>query len=698
MNKIIAALAGNPNSGKTSIFNMLTGARQHVANYPGVTVEKKRGLCRHGEYEITVVDLPGTYSLTAYSTEELVARNFIIEDRPDVVVDVIDASNIERNLYLATQLIEMNAPLVLAFNMSDVAEQKGLRFDIEQLSTLLGAPIVQTVGSKAKGKAELLDAVGRTATQKKERHPFMVHYGDEIEEELEKIERILNEKEPAPAQKYGPRWLALKLIEQDTELAEKVRSSEVVGAVKASIEHLRRIFKEEPEIIIADRRYGFISGACQETIRSTVESRHSASDMIDAVVINRILGLPIFLILMYVVFFLTFKIGTYPMGWLELLFGWAGGAIGGFWPAGSESWIRSLLVDGVIGGVGGVIVFLPNILLLFCAISLLEDSGYMARAAFIMDRIMHKIGLHGKSFIPMLIGFGCSVPAIMATRILENRRSRLTTIMVIPLFSCGARLTIYMLIIPAFFADRVLLNGGIFTIRTQALMLWLIYLIGIVLAVICAKVLRLTLFKGETMPFVMELPPYRMPTLKSILIHIWQRGWMYLRKAGTIILGISVLLWIAMSYPKAPAESLAGLPGQQARQAQLRYSVVGRLGQVIEPALRPIGFDWKIGTALIGAMAAKEVFVSQLGIVYAVEGGDEGSQGLRKQLQADYTSLTGFCIMLFCLIASPCVATVAMTRQETNSWGWAIFQYLALTGLAYVITLIVFQVGSVISE
>ena len=696
MNKIVAALAGNPNSGKTSIFNMLTGARQHVANYPGVTVEKKQGLCRHGEYEITVVDLPGTYSLTAYSTEELVARNFIIEDRPDVVVDVIDASNIERNLYLATQLIEMNAPLVLAFNMSDIAEQRGLRFDIEQLSTLLGSPIVQTVGSRAKGKAELLDAVVRTATQKKERHPLMVHYGDEIEEELEKIQRVLNEKEPAPAQKYGPRWLGLKLIEQDTDLAEKVRSSEVVGALKASIEHLRRIFKEEPEIIIADRRYGFISGACQETIKSTVESRHSASDMIDAVVINRILGLPIFLILMYVVFFLTFKIGKYPMGWLELLFGWAGGAIAGFWPAGSESWVRSLLVDGVIGGVGGVIVFLPNILLLFCAIALLEDSGYMARAAFIMDRIMHKIGLHGKSFIPMLIGFGCSVPAIMATRILENRRNRLTTIMVIPLFSCGARLTIYMLIIPAFFSDSVLVNAGIFTIRTQSLMLWLIYLIGIVLAVICAKVLRLTLFRGETTPFVMELPPYRMPTLKSILIHIWQRGWMYLRKAGTIILGISVILWVAMSYPKAPAASLAGLDRQRARQAQLKYSAVGRVGQAIEPVLKPIGFDWKIGTALIGATAAKEVFVSQLGIVYAVQSGDEGSQGLREQLQADYTPLTGFCIMLFCLIASPCVATVAMTRQETNSWGWALFQYLALTVLAYLITFIVFQIGSLI--
>ncbi|MBN2270521.1 MAG: ferrous iron transport protein B [Sedimentisphaerales bacterium] len=696
MKKIVVALAGNPNSGKSSIFNMLTGAHQHVGNYPGVTVEKKEGLCRHGDYEITFVDLPGTYSLSAYSTEELVARNFIIDQRPDVVVDIIDSSNIERNLYLATQLIELNVPLVLAFNMSDIAEQRGLSFDIEQLSKLLQAPIVHTIGNKAKGKTELLEAIRRIVEQRRQRHPHIVHYGEEIEEEIERIEPLIAEHEPELAEKYGTRWLALKMIEQDSDVVEKVHSRDVRHAAEVSAEHLKKIFGDEPEIVIADRRYGFISGACQETIKSTVESRHSASDMIDAIVTNRILGLPIFLLLMYIVFFLTFRIGKYPMGWLETLFGWAGATITGFWPAGSESAIKSLLVDGVIGGVGGVIVFLPNILLLFAAIALLEDSGYMARAAFIMDRIMHKIGLHGKSFIPMLIGFGCSVPAIMATRILENRRSRFTTIMVIPLFSCGARLTIYMLIIPAFFADNVLLRAGIFTIRTQALMLWLIYLIGIVLAVVCAKVLRLTLFRGETTPFVMELPPYRMPTGKSICIHMWQRGWMYLRKAGTIILGISLILWLAMSFPKPPAESLRDLDAGQSRQAALKYSVVGRVGSAMEPAIKPLGFDWKIGTALLGAMAAKEVFVSQLGIVYAVEDMEKGSHSLRRQLQADYSALQGFCIMLFCLISAPCVATIAMTRQETNSWPWAIFQFVALTALAYVITLAVFQIGTAI--
>lgn len=683
MKKIKVALAGNPNSGKTSIFNFLTGARQHVGNYPGVTVEKKEGLCKYEEYEITFVDLPGTYSLTAYTTEEIVSRNYIIEEQPDVVVDIVDASSIERNLYLATQLIEMNVPLVLAFNMSDIAEQKGLLFDIEQLSRLLEAPIVRTIGNKSKGKKELLDAIVETAKNEKHQRTHNINYGEEIEHELERIEAMISDKEHYLTEKYGSRWSAIKLLEQDENITKKVSSQELIDVVKTSIEHLKSIFGDEPEVVMADRRYGFISGACQETIKTTVELRHGYSDMIDAVVTNRMLGLPIFLILMYLVFFLTFKIGKYPMGWLELFFEWAGRTIAGIWPAGSESWLKSLLVDGVINGVGGVIVFLPNILLLFLAIAMLEDSGYMARAAFIMDRIMHKIGLHGKSFIPMLIGFGCSVPAIMATRILENRRNRLTTIMVIPLMSCGARLTIYALIIPAFFTEK-----------WQGPITWLVYLIGIILAIILIKVLRLTFFKGETVPFVMELPPYRVPTLKSVSLHMWHRGWMYLKKAGTIILAISILLWLASSYPKLSRESLAGLSEEQARQARLEHSVIGRLGQAIEPVIKPLGFDWKLGTALIGATVAKEVFVSQLAIVYAVGSTDEGTTTLRQQLAANYTPLTGFCIVLFCLIYAPCVATIAMTKQETNSWGWALFQFFSLTVLAYIITLAVYQIGS----
>jgi ferrous iron transport protein B len=410
------------------------------------------------------------------------------------------------------------------------------------------------------------------------------------------------------------------------------------------------------------------------------------SDTADAVLTHRVLGLPIFIALMYLVFQLTFSIGQYPMGWLESAFALLARAIGGLWPAGTESALRSLLVDGVIGGVGSVIVFLPNILLLFTAIAFLEDSGYMARAAFIMDRIMHKIGLHGKSFIPMLIGFGCSVPAIMATRILENRRNRLTTMLITPLMSCGARFTIYALIIPAFFAQK-----------WRAPVLWLIYLIGIVLAIVCAKLLRKTLFRGETIPFVMELPPYRMPTGRALLIHTWQRGWMYLKKAGTIILAISIILWAATSYPKPGEDKLAGLTEAQAQKVQLQYSVTGRIGAAIEPAIKPLGFDWRIGTALIGAMAAKEVFVSQLGIVYSLGETNKGSDALRAQLQADYTPLQGFCIMLFCLISAPCVATIAITKREANSWGWALFQFAGLTVLAYIITLIVYQLGSLIT-
>jgi len=683
--KIKVALAGNPNSGKTTVFNMLTGARQRVGNYPGVTVEKKEGLCRYAGYEIMFVDLPGTYSLTAYSEEELVARNFIVEEQPDVVVDVIDASNIERNLYLATQLIEMGVRLVLAFNMSDIAKQRGLVFDNERLAMLLQTPIVPTVGNKGKGREELLEAIVETAGSRKRTQRHRINYGREIEQELDTLERAVSENEPELAARYGPRWVALKLLERDSDVLARITDSAVKEAAAGAVERLKALYRDEPEAVIADRRYGFISGACQEAVKTTVQYRHDVSDRIDAFLTHPVLGLPIFLILMYIVFFLTFKVAAYPMAWLESLFGWAGAVVGGLWAVQSESWLRSLLVDGVIGGVGAVVVFLPNILLLFAAIALLERTGYMARAAFIMDRLMHKIGLHGKSFIPMLIGFGCSVPAIMATRIIENKRNRFTTIMVIPLMSCGARLTIYGLIIPAFFPAR-----------WRGFVLWLIYLIGIILAVVCAKLLRLTLFRGETMPFVMELPPYRMPTVKVVLIDMWQRGWMYLRKAGTIILVISVILWAATSFPKPAPEAVAGLTTAQAHKLSLETSLIGRVGKAIEPVLRPLGFDWKIGTALIGATAAKEVFVSQLGIVYAVGDDEEQSLTLREKLQANYTPLTGFCIMLFCLIYAPCVATLAMTRQETHCWRWPILQFTGLTVLAYVLTLFVYQVGSVL--
>ncbi len=683
--KITVAIAGSPNSGKTSIFNMLTGTRRHVANYPGTTVEIEEGLCTYKGLRITFVDLPGTYGLTTYSAEELVARNFLIDHKPDIVICVVDSSNVERNLYLASQLIEIGVPLILAFNMSDIARQRGILFDTGQLSRILETPIVHTVANKSQGRADLLEAVIAVADKTPEPPMSRINYGDEVEKTLGKIEPLVRSQHQAFADKYGSRWLALKLLEQDSDILSKIQDRSLLDTVDDEIARLKTIFGDEPEVIIADKRYGFISGACMETVKATVELRHTTSDLADVILTHRVLGLPIFLLLMYVVFYLTFAIAAYPMAWLEQFFGWMGRFTASVWSPDIFGLLRSLVIEGVIPGVGGVLVFLPNIFILFLAIAILEDSGYMARAAFIMDRLMHKIGLHGKSFIPMLIGFGCSVPAIMATRILENKRNRFTTIMVLPLMSCGARLTIYGLLIPAFFPQQ-----------WRGPVLWLIYLTGIVLAVIAAKILRLTVFRGEATPFVMELPPYRVPTLKSISIHTWLRGSLYLKKAGTIILAFSIILWAAMSYPKAPAHSLVGLTPGEARHLELRYSIIGRFGRAIEPAIRPLGFDWKIGTALIGATAAKELFVSQLSIIYAVSSHDDSTAvpTLRSHLRADYSPLVGFCIMLFCLISSPCIATVAITRSETGSWKWAVFQFLSLTILAYVVTLIVFQLGS----
>ncbi|MGA2323989.1 MAG: ferrous iron transport protein B [Sedimentisphaerales bacterium] len=684
LKKITVALAGNPNSGKTSVFNMLTGARRHVANYPGTTVETVQGTCTHGDFRIVFVDLPGAYGLTAFSAEELVARNFIIDEKPDVIVNVIDTSNLERNLYLTTQLIELDVPIVLAFNMSDVAEQRGIVFDTDRLSELLETPIVRTVASKTKGRIALLDAIVAVTNASRKPRTHRITYGDEIENTLHQIEPLVRSEQPALAVKYGSHWVALKLIEQDSDIIAKIKDSRLIDVVSNAVTKLKTIFRDDPEVIIAERRYGFISGACQESVKTTVELTHTTSDLADAVLTHRVFGLPIFLIMMYLVFYLTFSIAAYPMAWLEQFFSWLSVSLASIWPAQAGNWLRSLIIDGVIPGVGGVLVFLPNILILFLAIAVLEDSGYMARAAFIMDKLMHKIGLHGKSFIPMLIGFGCSVPAIMATRILENKRNRLTTIMILPLMSCGARLTIYGLLIPAFFPPN-----------WRGPVLWLIYLTGIVLAVIAAKVLRLTVFRGDTTDFVMELPPYRVPTFKSLSAHTWMRCLMYLKKAGTVILVFSIILWAAMNYPRVSDQSVAGLSSDQIRQAQLANSVIGRVGRAIEPVIKPLGFDWKIGTALIGATAAKELFVSQLGIIYAVSSHDDSfTTTLRQHLQADYSSLVGFCIMLFCLISSPCLATVAITRSETSSWFWAAFQFVSLTVLAYIITFAVYQIGS----
>ena len=688
--RITVALAGNPNSGKTTIFNQITGSHQHVGNYPGVTVEQKWGTRLHRGFALDVVDLPGTYSLTAYSADELVAREFIIDRHPDVVVHIIDASNLERHLYLTVQLMELGVPRVLVLNMSDVAAARGYVFDLAKLSALLGdVPLVPAVGNRGKGMQEILDATVAVATGARPMRPVPITYGREIDREVDALAAAL-EPEAARLVPRRPRWVALKLLEGDARVHQRVAEScggaaGLLAAAEAARARLRTLLGDDPEVVIADRRYGFISGACQETVRATVESRHTLSDQIDAVVTHPVLGVPIFLGLMYLVFYATFTLGEYPMAAIDHGFQWLGGALAGLWPPGSTSAVRSLLVDGVIGGVGGVIVFLPNILILFLAIAVLEDSGYMARAAFIVDRWMHKIGLHGKSFIPMVIGFGCTVPAVLATRMLESRRDRLATMLILPLMSCGARLPIY-----------VMFTGALFAERWRAPVMWLLYLVGIAAAAALARVLRATVFRGETEPFVMELPPYRAPTFRGMLLHMWQRGWLYVRKAGTVILGVSVLLWALTSYPRPPAEHLAAASTPEARQAAaLEYSAAGRAGKALELVTRPLGFDWRVNTALIGAVAAKEVFVAQMGIVLSL-GADQDRQGTSMQaaLRRHYTPLQAVAIMLFCLLGFPCAATVAVVRSESGSWRWALLQWGGLTALAYAAALIVYQVGT----
>lgn len=738
---ITIALAGNPNAGKTTIYNALTGARQHIGNYPGVTVEKKESSITYNGKNLKIIDLPGTYSLTAYSVEEVVARNVIINEKPDVVVDIIDSSNLERNLYLAVQLMELRIPLVFVFNMKDMAQEMGIKINVAKLSQLLGVPIIETVGSKGDGVKNILDEAIKVAQSNSINYP-VISYDSIIEKSLSSIEALVKEYAQG-VENYNSRWLSVKLLEGDKDVLNLVPSPIVAEEIKRAEQEIEKILGDTPETAIASARYGFISGACQECVTTTVEARHNMSDAIDSVLVNRVLGIPIFLGLMYLVFQLTFTLGDPFMGWIEEFFGFLGDKASVLI---SHDLLRSLIVDGIIGGVGGVIVFLPNIIFLFIAIAVLEASGYMARVAFIMDKVMHKIGLHGKSFIPFLIGFGCSVPAIMATRTLDNQRDRIITMLVTPFMSCGARLPIYLLIIPAFFE------------KNQALVLWVIYLIGIVMAIVIAKLLGMTVLKGESAPFVMELPPYRIPTLKGVLTQMWERSWLYLKKAGTIILFISIVMWALTVFPQFPEDKAeaytASLPALEQTvsenteklsslgyiipneenaaeaeannaklsdadkaeaeklvavleetngkideilfnysEAELEYSAAGRIGKFIEPVLVPLGFDWKIGTALIGAFAAKEVFVAQMGIVYSLGEVGEDSDALRAKLQENYTPLVGFAIMVFALLSAPCMATFAIVKRESNSWKWAFFQFFGMTFVAYITTLLIYQIG-----
>ncbi|MEA3347794.1 MAG: ferrous iron transport protein B [Pseudomonadota bacterium] len=676
------ALAGNPNSGKSTIFNLLTGSRQRIGNYPGVTVEKKEGFYYYQDQNFKIVDLPGTYSLTAAASDEFIARQFLLNEKTDLVVNIVDASTLERGLVLTAELIEMNLPLVLVLNMSDVAEEQGLTIDSHKLEQLLSIPVITTIGRRGLGKEKLLTAIA--AKSKRGATDYCrPGYNHHVEREIENLVALF--KTPLP-HNLPPRWLAVKLLEEDAKVIEMVEQSCVSGnriantARRAQL-RLAKALNRDPALAVIEERFGFSSSLCRQVVTTSVIKRVLVSEKIDRVMTNRLLGLPIFFLLMYLIFYLTFSCGAWPAGWISRGIAELSSGVGRTM---SDGPLRSLLIDGILAGVGNVITFMPNIFLLFFALALLEDTGYMARVAFLMDRIMKTFNLSGKSFIPMMIGLGCSVPAIMATRTLENEADRLTTIMVLPLMSCSARLPIYTLIIPAFFAPNL-----------QAPILMAIYLTGFCLMMLMARFLRRRLMPEGGSPLIMELPPYRLPTLSGLFIHMWERGRHYLKKAGLLIFTLSIIFWALTSYPKAPATELVKLPTPiERREAAISYSAAGRLGHALEPLLKPLGFDWRIGTALIGACAAKEMFVAQMGIVFTDSTNPEATTvTLGSTLRRHYSPLTGLCIILLNLISLPCLATLAATRQETNSWRWPILQFVSLTLLAWLVTFFVNQTG-----
>ncbi len=696
------ALAGNPNCGKTSIFNALTGARQHVGNYPGVTVESKRGTFTLGDAEIELIDLPGVYSLSSSSPEEEVVFRELTKPGIDLILNVIDSTIPQRSLYLTTQLAELHIPMLLAFNMADDARKKGLKFDIPKLEKYFGSPVVQTIANHSGGIRSLLNRLGQTLNELENHGVPMLTYGADIDDAIQEVAARID----APAYSHIPaRFFAIKLLEHDHAVMgiAEMNTEVIRNEVENQIRHLWDKHAIEADTFMADRRYAMLAGACRDTISTTREKRREISDKIDLIMTNQILGFPLFLGIMFLTFWFTFICAEPLMEYIETFFAWLVDTVKSFWAPDVLPYLRSLLTDGIISGVGGVIVFLPNILFLFFAIAILEDSGYMSRAAFVMDGLMRKFGLQGRSFVPLVLGFGCTVPAIMATRTIESERDRTVTIMVLPLMSCGARLPIYTLIIPAFFA-----------VQYGALVMWIIYLIGVFFALVAAMIMRKTLFKGEGEVYLMELPPYRLPTLKSLMIHMWDRGRMYLRKAGTIILAASVVLYICNTYPQkqefskpydmlieaaesngADEDAIAVLENEKLAE-QMEYTITGRVGKALEPIFAPLGFDWKVTTSTIGALAAKEVFVSQMGILYSLGEVDEESELLKEKLKKHYTPLQAFCIMLFCLLSIPCLATLAIIRRELNSWKMAAVEAAGLLLLAYCTTFIVYQAGRIL--
>ncbi len=706
------AIAGNPNCGKTTIFNLLTGTHQHVGNYSGVTVERKTGRCMiDSKTEVTIIDLPGIYSLSSASAEEKVAFSELMHEDIGLILNVIDAGNIQRNLYLTTQLAELGIPMLLVFNMSDDAKKRGLAINYDMIAHYFNSPYVEAVGSEGKGAFDIRTMIGFIMRAEKPRLPKALDFSPLVTEAVSDLTSRIEATPLAVNQHIPLRCFAIKLLENDPDA---VNNQYLFGIVPEAAKWREKIFARHgaaSETFMTDCRYGMIAGACREAITVNQEARRQFSEEIDGVVTNRYLGLPIFLLIMFAVFFLTFFCAEPISNLLGQFFQWLGAEIVRFWPDGHMNYLRSLITEGVIGGVGGVLQFLPNILLLFLGIAFLEGTGYMSRAAFVMDGFMHRFGLHGKSFIPMILGFGCTVPAIMAARTIESRRDRLTTIMILPLISCGARLPIYSLFIPAFFP-----------MRWQAAILWLIYVIGVLLALCCARFLKRTIFKGEDEIFVMELPPYRMPTVRSLLIYMGERGMMYLRKAGTFILGASIIMFLfntlpgpdaskadrhlaerlqtVQSSPKLSAEAKTAQTAAlhaEIKKDELENSISGFIGRKLAVVLHPVGFDWKISSALVGAFAGKELFVSQLGILNSISNSSgDGIAGFQAALRKQYSPLQAFCIMLFCLISIPCAATFAVVRKETDSWGLALLQLCGLTVLAWIVTFLVFQGGTLL--
>lgn len=703
---INVALVGNPNCGKTSLFNIASGAHEHVGNYSGVTVDAKEGFFDFQGYHFRIVDLPGTYSLSAYSPEEIYVRKHIIEETPDVIINVVDASNLERNLYLTTQLIDMNVMMVIALNMYDELEASGNKLDHETLSELFGVPMVPTVCRRAEGidklfhiiieiyegsdfvtknvkknvRSEVMDELetwhkdfvpeDHYGKQGFFRH-IHVNHGPIIEKSIENIKKAIRENERI-RYKYSTRFLSIKLLENDKDIERIVRAlpngEKILNVRDKEAENIRKAMNEDSEQAITDAKYGFITGALKETFTDNHLEKEQTTRVIDSIVTHRIWGYPIFFFFLYIMFEGTFVLGEYPMMGIEWLVEQFGNLVGNYMPEGP---LKDLIVDGIIGGVGGVIVFLPNILILYFFISLLEDSGYMARAAFIMDKIMHRMGLHGKSFIPLIMGFGCNVPAIMASRMIEDRKCRLITMLVNPFMSCSARLPIYLVLIGAFFP-----NSG-------SLVLLGIYAFGILLAVLVARLFSRFLVKGDDTPFVMELPPYRIPTSKTILRHTWEKGAQYLKKMGGIIMIASIVIWFLGYYPNHNAyETVA---------EQQEHSYIGQIGKAIEPAIEPLGFDWKLGIGLISGVGAKELVVSTLGVLYTNE---EDIESVNLSDRIPITPIVALGYMLFVLLYFPCIATIVAIKQESGSWRWAIFAACYTTALAWLVAFVVNQIGN----